>query len=98
MKINKISCCAECSALHKHNGSCLCTKAEKEILMETSDSVDKTLVSFPSWCPLENTKTTEGNCKDYRDVICNIIKILGGPHYSKALISEAAYYLNTVLE
>lgn len=99
MKTYNISCCAECPALKKQkNGECFCSKCEKVIIYDDLSPISPALIGFPDWCPLENVKSAGEGCKDYNKVVQKIIRILGDHHYSEKVVSEAAYYLNSVFD
>jgi hypothetical protein len=96
-KINKISCCAECSAyLLKLKSIPHCGKMDRRVDENSENSINPALTGFPEWCPLETVKPEE-TITDYKKEINNIMEIMTDDSNTDAL-QEASHYLNSVVE
>lgn len=101
IKINYISCCAECSAYRlRKNGVSYCEKQEQEIDDNSENPVSSVLTGFPGWCPLSAAcKPGETINVNYKKETKQILRIMGVNCDSDSdSIAEASYYLNSIVE
>ena len=97
-KINKISCCAECSAyVLKKEAISFCKKAKKSIKTDSNNYVNLALVGFPEWCPLDSLDFQGNIIINFKKEVKQIMEIMKNSSNSDAL-QDASQYLNSVLE
>jgi hypothetical protein len=97
-KIHIISCCAECSAYKLRLGRTpYCEKQNRRIEEDSENPVNPVLIGFPEWCPLKAVDSTGEPNVNYKKEVKQIIRIMEDNSNLDA-ITEAAHYLNSVVE
>ena len=96
-KIQKILCCAECTAHTTKSNISYCKNTDRRIDEDSENPVNIAFIGFPEWCPLETLDNLGKLDIDFKKEIMQIVKIAGNCSNPDSIV-EASHYLNEIVE